>query len=319
MELTHGGDWAGYRAKFGRDALDFSANVSPLGLPEGVAQAIVNALPTADRYPDPLCERPIFRLVLAKSRTALPAPTFACAALGCEVEYFFLKEENDFEITEELLSALHETIDMVFLCQPNNPTGQIVTSDFLEKLLKKCRACHATPVIDECFLDFLPEHENRTAKRFLAQFPELVILKAFTKLYAMAGVRLGYVLSGDEKLLENMREAGQPWAVSSLAQAAGVAALDETEYADRVRSLIARERPRMIASLRSLGLRVLEGQANFLLFKAPEDFGERLKEKGAVVRGCANYPGLDNTWYRTAVRTPEENEKLLKIMREVLK
>ena len=181
------------------------------------------------------------------------------------------------------------------------------------------RACHATPVIDECFLDFLPEHESRTAKRFLAQFPELVILKAFTKLYAMAGVRLGYVLSGDEKLLENMREAGQPWAVSSLAQAAGVAALDETEYADHVRSLIARERPRMIASLRSLGLRVLEGQANFLLFKAPEDFGERLKEKGAVVRGCANYPGLDNTWYRTAVRTPEENEKLLKIMREVLK
>ena len=135
----------------------------------------------------------------------------------------------------------------------------------------------------------------------------------------MAGVRLGYVLSGDEKLLENMREAGQPWAVSSLAQAAGVAALDETEYADHVRSLIARECPRMIASLRSLGLRVLEGQANFLLFKAPEDFGERLKEKGAVVRGCANYPGLDNTWYRTAVRTPEENEKLLKIMREVLK
>lgn len=350
MELTHGGDWAGYRAKFGHDALDFSANVSPLGLPEGVAQAIVNALSTADRYPDPLCRELrqklsasenvyenqilcgngaadlIFRLVLAKKprRALLPAPTFAEYAsalktVGCEVEYFFLKEENDFEITEELLSALHETIDMVFLCQPNNPTGQIVTSDFLEKLLKKCRACHATPVIDECFLDFLPEHESRTAKRFLAQFPELVILKAFTKLYAMAGVRLGYVLSGDEKLLENMREAGQPWAVSSLAQAAGVAALDETEYADHVRSLIARERPRMIASLRSLGLRVLDGQANFLLFKAPEDFGERLKEKGAVVRGCANYPGLDNTWYRTAVRTPEENEKLLKIMREVLK
>ena len=162
MELTHGGDWAGYRAKFGRDALDFSANVSPLGLPEGVAQAIVNALPTADRYPDPLCRKLrqklsasenvhenqilcgngaadlIFRLVLAKKprRALLPAPTFAEYAsalktVGCEVEYFFLKEENDFEITEELLSALHETIDMVFLCQPNNPTGQIVTSDFL--------------------------------------------------------------------------------------------------------------------------------------------------------------------------------------------
>ena len=170
-QLVHGGDWMGYRERFGRDALDFSANVSPLGLPEGVAQAIRDALPLADRYPDPLCrtlraalsraegvpqERIlcgngaadlIFRLVLAKKprRALLPAPTFAEYAsalktVGCEVEYFFLKEENDFEITEELLSALHETIDMVFLCQPNNPTGQIVTSDFLEKLLKIGRA-----------------------------------------------------------------------------------------------------------------------------------------------------------------------------------
>ena len=350
MELTHGGDWAGYRAKFGRDALDFSANVSPLGLPHGVAQTVINALPEADRYPDPLCRDLrrklsvsenvhesqilcgngaadlIFRLVLAKKprRALLPAPTFAeyesaLKTVGCEVEYFFLKEGIDFQITEEFLSHIDETVDMVFLCQPNNPTGQIVTPDFIEKFLKKCKACHATPVIDECFLDFLPEHESLTAKRFLSTFPELVILKAFTKLYAMAGVRLGYALGGDENLLNNMREAGQPWAVSSLAQAAGIAALKETDYADRVRSLIAHERPGMIASLRALGLRVLEGKANFLLFKAPENFGERLKEKGAVVRSCANYPGLDNTWYRTAVRTPKENEKLLSIIREVLK
>ena len=350
MKLTHGGDWAGYRAKFGHDALDFSANVSPLGLPHGVAQAVINALPEADRYPDPLCRELrkklsasenvhesqvlcgngaadlIFRLVLAKKprRALLPAPTFAeyesaLKTVGCEVEYFFLKEENDFKFTENFLSAVHENIDIVFLCQPNNPTGQIVTPDFIENFLKKCKACRATPVIDECFLDFLPEHESLTAKRFLNTFPGLVILKAFTKLYAMAGVRLGYVLSGDENLLNNMREAGQPWSVSSLAQAAGIAALDETDYADRVRELISCERPKMIASLRSFGLRVLEGKANFLLFKAPENFGERLKEKGAVVRSCANYPGLDNTWYRTAVRTPEENEKLLKIMREVLK
>lgn len=163
MELTHGGDWAGYRAKFGHDALDFSANVSPLGLPEGVALAIVNALPTADRYPDPLCRELrqnspqaktytktkffagngaadlIFRLVLAKKprRALLPAPTFASTRphskpSAVKSNIFFLKEENDFEITEELLSALHETIDMVFLCQPNNPTGQIVTSSFHE-------------------------------------------------------------------------------------------------------------------------------------------------------------------------------------------
>lgn len=218
MELTHGGDWAGYRAKFGHDALDFSANVSPLGLPEGVALAIVNALPTADRYPDPLCRELrqklsasenvhenqilcgngaadlIFRLVLAKKphRALLPAPTFAEYAsalktVGCEVESFFLKEENDFEITEELLSALHETIDMVFLCQPNNPTGQIVTSDFLEKLLKKCRACHATPVIDECFLDFLPERRKPDCKALFSAVPRACYSESLHKIIRHGG------------------------------------------------------------------------------------------------------------------------------------
>ena len=148
--------------------------------------------------------------------------------------------------------------------------------------------------------------------------PQLVILKAFTKLYAMAGVRLGYALCGDAALLEKMRGAGQPWAVSSLAQAAGLAALQETAYAGAVRALIAEQRPRMAAGLRALGLRVMDGQANYLLFRATPDFGEKLRRRGAVVRSCANYPGLDAAWYRTAVRTAEENTRLLQIMGEIL-
>ena len=154
MQLVHGGDWAGYRAQYGQDALDLSANVSPLGLPEGVAKAITAALATADRYPDPLCRALraklavhetvpaehilcgngaadlIFRLVwAAKPRTALlPAPTFAeyAAALktaGCTIRRHFLRESEDFAVTEAFISAVDEDTDMVFLCQPNNPTG----------------------------------------------------------------------------------------------------------------------------------------------------------------------------------------------------
>lgn len=106
--------------------------------------------------------------------------------------------------------------------------------------------------------------------------------------------------------------------MSSLAQAAGIAALKETAYADAVRALIADQRPKMAAGLRALGLHVIEGQANYLLFKAPADFGEALRQHGAVVRSCANYPGLDAAWYRTAVRTAAENDQLLQIMGEVL-
>ena len=188
----------------------------------------------------------------------------------------------------------------------------------VQKLLRRCADCGAVLVVDECFLDFLAARDALTAKTVLRDAPNLIILKAFTKLYAMAGVRLGYALCSDAALLDKMRAAGQPWAVSGLAQAAGLAALEETAYADSVRTLIADQRPRMAAGLRALGLRVVDGQANYLLFRAPVDFGAKLRRHGAVVRGCGNYPGLDETWYRTAVRTQKENEQLLKIMREVL-
>ena len=227
--LTHGGDWAGYRAEFGRDPLDFSANVSPLGLPGGVAKAITASLATADRYPDPLCRALreklavaegvpaewllcgngaadlIFRLALAqKPRTALvTAPTFAeyATALGtvdCRVERHFLQEENDFAVTDAILDAVHPGIDLVFLCQPNNPTGQLARPALVEALLRRCEAVGAVLAVDECFLDFLPEGQNLSAKRLLKTSRSLVILKAFTKLYGMAGVRLGYALSADE-------------------------------------------------------------------------------------------------------------------------
>ena len=349
MELVHGGDWAGYRAEFGHDALDFSANVSPLGLPAGVAAAITNALPTADRYPDPLCRELraalagaegvpadwilcgngaadlIFRLALAvrPRRALLPAPTFAeyeaaLQTVGCAVQRVFLREENEFAVTEEFIDAVTPETDIVFLCQPNNPTGQVTPPALVERLVRRCAECGAVLVVDECFLDFLPDRDAWTAKQLLRDAPQLVILKAFTKLYAMAGVRLGYALCGDAALLEKMRGAGQPWAVSSLAQAAGLAALQETAYAGAVRALIAEQRPRMAAGLRALGLRVMDGQANYLLFRATPDFGEKLRRRGAVVRSCANYPGLDAAWYRTAVRTAEENTRLLQIMGEIL-
>ena len=171
--------------------------------------------------------------------------------------------------------------------------------------------------MDECFLDFLPESEALTAKKLLAS-PNLIILKAFTKLYGMAGVRLGYCLCSNTALLDKMQAAGQPWAVSGLAQAAGLAALDETVYVARVQALIAQQRPVLRDGLRALGLRVLDGSANYLLFQAPETLGDILRQRGIVLRSCGNYPGLDGSWYRTAVRTAPENQQLIEALREVL-
>ena len=349
MKLVHGGDYVGYREKYGRDAVDFSANVSPLGMPTAVAQAIGEAAYHADRYPDPLCRELcaaiaraesvpaewvlcgngaadlIFRLALSvrPRRALILAPTFAeyAAALetaGCEICRYELSEQNDFALTPEFANAIDENVDMVFLCQPNNPTGQVANRALMRQILNKCQAMGAWLAVDECFLDFLLDGDAYTMMRELGGAENLFILKAFTKLYGMAGVRLGYGFCADETLLARMRNAGQPWAVSSLAQAAGMAALEQTEYVEQVRLLIEEERPYLQAGLQALGLRVISGKANYLLFRATRTLGEEMERRGVVLRGCGNYPGLDDTWYRTAVRTRRENDILLQTLREVL-
>ena len=116
-----------------------------------------------------------------------------------------------------------------------------------------------------------------------------------------------------------MRTSGQPWAVSTPAQAAGVAALAEHGYVRQVRALIAAERPRLASALAGLGFRVIPGEANYLLFRTPLSLLEPLRRRGILLRGCGNYCGLDGSWYRTAVRTGEENRRLAAALTEIVK
>ena len=134
----------------------------------------------------------------------------------------------------------------------------------------------------------------------------------------MAGLRLGYCLSGDRALLAEMSRRGQPWNVSLPAQAAGVAALRETAFLEEARELIARERPRLAAELKKLGFRVCPSQANYLLFYSRTELCAPLLERGVLIRNCSNYAGLEAGWYRAAVRKPEENRRLLEVLEEIL-
>ena len=350
QKLTHGGDWAGFAAQYGGTPLDFSANISPLGLPEGVRAAVIDSLAQADSYPDPLCRALgqaiggaegadpdwclcgsgaadlIYRAVLAKgpARALVTAPAFseyeaALDLVRCKTDRSPLREEEDFGLDEGFLEAVGPETDMVFLCQPNNPTGRAVPRTLLERVLERCRAVNALLVVDECFCDFLDDPGAFTMKGLLGKYPNLLILKAFTKLYAMAGLRLGYCLCSDGALLEGMRAAGQPWAVSGPAQAAGIAALRETEYVQAVRALIQTERPRLAGELARLGFRVIPGEANYLLFYTKTPLIQPLRERGILLRDCGNYHGLEAGWYRTAVRTAEENRRLIAALEEICK
>lgn len=350
MDLIHGGDWAGYQREYGVPPLDFSANVSPLGLPAGVRAAAAAALETADRYPDPLCrdlraalgERYqippgcilcgngaadlIDRAVRAvrPGRGMVTAPAFgeyaaALARAGCGVVEFPLEEREGFAVTERLLSAVTPDLNILFLCQPNNPTGRTVPRDLLTRILRRCGEYGCLLVVDECFVGFLDCPELYTLAGELSD-PNLLILNAFTKLFGMAGLRLGFCMSGNAALLEKMRRLGQPWPVSSVAQAAGLAALRETDYVGQLRALIRRERPVLTNGLAACGCRVLPGEANFLLFRCPDgELGAKLARAGILIRCCGNFSGLDAHWYRAAIRTPEENQRLLAAVRGVIK
>lgn len=349
MELTHGGDWAGYQQEYGGLPLDFSANVSPLGLPAGVREAVAAALEQAGRYPDPLCrelrqalaERHgvpagnilcgngaadlIYRLVLAAkpARALVTAPTFAeyeqaLALGGCAVERHLLRREEGFAVTEAILPRIVPGLDILFLCEPNNPTGRTTDRALLGRILDACAACGTLLAADECFNEFLEEPAAHSLTGELGRYGNLLIFKAFTKWYAMAGLRLGYCL-GPGGLLEKMAGCGQPWGVSSLAQAAGVQALRETEYSQALAALVREQRPLLAKGLQALGCEVCPGEANYLLFyhRSP-GLVQKLRAKGLLLRGCANYPGLGPGWYRAAVRTGEENQALLRAMKEVL-
>ena len=203
---------------------------------------------------------------------------------------------------------------MVFLCTPNNPTGRLLPLPLLEQILQGCAAWGARVFLDECFLDLT--EGGVSARSLLAAHPELLILKAFTKSYGMAGIRLGYCLCADSALLHHMASASQPWNVSSLAQSAGVAALAEQDFLQRTRSLVHTERRWLTDSLTALGFWVCPSQANFLLFHGPLGLRESLLRQGIAIRGCGNYSGLDDGWYRIAVRPHEENEALITAIRQ---
>ena len=341
--LIHGGDARGFLARYGVVPLDFSANINPLGVPEEVHRAICAAAQGADRYPDPLCRdlreaiaktegvsseqvfcaagaaEIIYRLAAAlKPKLALiPMPTFSEYALaltrqGCAVERHLLKAEDDFALTPAILPQLRAGVDLLFLCNPNNPTGRRIDSALLAEILRRCAEHNIRLVVDECFLGFTPRPETRTLVPMLPQYKKLLLLKAFTKLYGMAGVRLGYCLSDDAALLRRLYEAGPPWNVSSLAQQAGIAALTAQDYLEAGRTMVAAERARLHAALAALGFRVIPSEANYILFFSPApQLGERLCQKGVLIRNCANFEGLYGGWYRVAVRTPQENDRLL--------
>jgi len=352
---VHGGDIYGVpdltsQVKTGK-FIDFSVNTNPLGMPPPVIETLREQAGEFERYPDPHCRLLraalgswegindewivcgngsadiLFRLChCRKPRQVLIAlPSFseyerAAREAGASIGYHFLQEDEDFILGSRIIDDIRPGIDMVFLANPNNPTGKIIPPDVVREILRRCTATGTLLVMDECFFPFTD------AVSATALFPEvpasLVVIKALTKTFCLAGLRIGYSICGDREITAELKNSGQYWSVSGPAQTAGLAALQCGAWFSESKKIIQEARAKLTEDLRAMGLKVYESAVNFLLFRLEKPLEPPLEnrcfDRGFLIRPCGNFRGLDNRYYRVAVKTPEENQALINGLRSAL-
>jgi len=350
---AHGGNIYEAAKRYGLDVkkiVDFSSNVNPLGPSSMARRAARWSLSNIDRYPDPEMtdlRRAIARYygikleqvacgaganglihliprVFRPSKVLIPIPTFseyssAAQDAGCVVTPFPLKERDGFRVDPVEMSFAMKGVDMAFLCNPNNPTGQIVPKQEMLEIMSYAIQHGTTLVIDEAFMDFL---ESESMVKEAVQASRIICLRSFTKFFGMPGLRVGYAIS-DEVTISELREFQEPWTVNIPAERAAIAALDDWGYIKKTRRLIRKERDRMLSALRLLpGVETYPGSANFILFKIDSRDVHTLRQKlgyrGVLVRECTGFPGLDSRFIRVAIRTRRDNNRLIKALRELL-
>lgn len=342
MNFEHGGDI------YNNDILyDFSANLNPLGMPKGVTNVLKNSVDKWDKYPDPYCRKLtekiglhenffaknivcgngaadlIYRIIQAfkPPKSVICAPSFseyekALNEFGSKITVYRLLEKNNFILDSGIIELLTENIDMLILCSPNNPTGKTIDTEILKNICEKCLEKNIIFLCDECFMSFVKDGKNKSVRNFINK--NIIILKAFTKVYAMAGLRLGYALFGNTEYAEKVRKTGQFWSVSTPAQIAGIAALDEKNYIQKTIEFIENERDFLLNELSKLNFKLYNAEANFILFKSNLPLDELLLKHKILIRSCANFDGLGESFFRIAVRSHEENIALIEALRRIV-
>lgn len=346
QQNIHGGDIYSRQIR-----LDFSVNGNPLGMPDAAVQAIHEAVQHVGEYPDITaaaltgavsrmlsgeCGREIpkeyllfgngaselFLTVvhaLKPQNIVIPVPSFygyeyAAEAAGSHIKYVYLPENAEFCPGQELLQALTPDTELLFLANPNNPTGQLMKVEYLHQLLEYCRQQGTVVVLDECFMEFC-ETDREQPKSMLGeigQYENLLLVRAFTKSFAMPGVRLGYLVCSNVELREKIHRQLPEWNLSVFAQRAGVACAEQSEqYLRDTVEYVKNEREYLRKGLEALGIRVVSGEADFLLLHTTQPIHDRLLAKGILIRNCENFRGLGAGYYRIAVKKHEENELLL--------
>lgn len=298
---------------------------------------------------------------LGIKRALIPAPAFseyerALKLNGAFAEYLYTKADDSFALTFDSFDAwvsdyeaehvcdmyddsFDVNVDAVFLCNPANPSGRLIDPMLTEMVYAWCRKNNAVLIVDECFLGFHEKRNDITAVNLLKKgapvrgkyegsASDIIVINAFTKIYSMAGLRLGYAVCSDAETARMLAQSAPHWSVSGPAQTAGIAALQESGYLEKSIKYIKKERGRIVKSLSAMlrekddAFRVFDSDANYILFTAPARLAESMAEEGIAIRDCNNYACLserNESFYRIAVRTEAEDDVMLEALRRCLR
>jgi len=346
--VKHGGLYSAglqYDSRF----IDFSSNVNPLGCPTSVTKIIGKNRSLISIYPDPNSSKlrdelqkytgikknqitvgngaseiiyNFSRVFLStNSRVLIPIPTFgeyeAAARLNSARITFFKTMNLNKQISE--FQDLITKTKCIFLCNPNNPTGVLISKDNLLKILESAYNKSTLLFLDECFIELVPD-SNESLAHLVNGFDNLFILRSLTKSFGLAGLRIGYGL-GNKKIIDILQKIKIPWNVNGLAQIAAIEALSNLSHLSRTRKLIKNELGFLKESISSInGFTCYDSSTNFILIKSKTSskrIQEKLLEKKILIRDCSNFRGLGNKFIRVAVRTHKENVRLVRALENI--
>ena len=358
--MTHGGNIYEIERRKGiarADLIDYSANINPLGVPEELKELIINQITALVNYPDPeytelkQAIESFYRLdkediilgngaaevihsfirVIKPRKALLIQPSFseyrnALEYVGAEIKEYYLKEEKDFQLDiKDLLENIADDIQLLIICNPNNPTSTLITRANMKKLVEFCCSKNVYIMIDEAFMDFVDKDGAITLIEEYRRYNRLFVVRAFTKFFGIPGLRLGFGVCCNNRLIEDMKKASLPWNINTFASGFGIMLRDNNRYVADTYTWLEAEREWFAGELNKLrGVKIYEPSANFILIKLlgektnTEVLRERLLNYKIMIRECKNFHGLDDSFFRIAIKDRATNLYFLDALNKCL-
>lgn len=355
-EHFHGSDLEKIEQVYGihkEDIISFSANVNPLGVSFRLRETLTQHIDAITTYPDReytslrkcIAEYvhtdyenivvgngsteliSLFIQIAHPKKALIVGPTYSeyereVSLGGGRSHYFSLTEASEFALdTVALTDELAHEVDLLVLCNPNNPTSSVIKHPQMREILDYCKRKSITVLVDETYVEFVEDPEAITAVPLTEYYNNIIILRGISKFFAAPGLRLGYAICGNRDLLKEINQKKNPWTINSLAAIAGEIMFTDEEYISQTRELICRERKRVCKKLEeSKNFKPFYANANFVLVKivngnfTSADVFDAAIHQNLMIRDCSTFPFLSNQYFRFCFMKPEDNDALLHVL-----